>query len=103
MVLRYWAQALSAALAFSIASSVNAQSFPVRNETGVSAWPFNLEDISLTSGRFADNQGRTLIYLKWVDTERLLYVFRANHKLSTNGASANGGWDAPSFPFRSHV
>jgi uncharacterized protein len=30
-------------------------------------------------------------------------VFRANHKLSTNGATANGGWDAPSFPFRSHM
>lgn len=49
-----------------------------------------------------DNQQRTLNYLKSVDVERLLYVFRATHKLSTNGAAGNGGWDAPDFPFRSH-
>lgn len=38
-----------------------------------------------------------------MDVDRLLYTFRANHKLSTAGAAANGGWDAPDFPFRSHV
>ena len=50
-----------------------------------------------------DNQNRTLNYIKSVNVERLLYNFRATHKLSTNGAQANGGWDAPNFPFRSHA
>jgi DUF1680 family protein len=45
----------------------------------------------------------TLTYLKFVDPERMLYVFRNNHGLSTNNATANGGWDAPTFPFRSHI
>jgi DUF1680 family protein len=49
------------------------------------------------------NQNRTVNYLKWVDVERLLYNFRANHRLSTRGATANGGWDAPDFPFRTHA
>ncbi|KAF2797156.1 DUF1680-domain-containing protein [Melanomma pulvis-pyrius CBS 109.77] len=72
-------------------------------ETGVSAHPFDIDQVSLTSSRFMANQNRTLSYLKFVDTNRLLYVFRSNHKLSTNGATPNKGWDAPDFPFRSHM
>ncbi|KAK6208625.1 secreted protein [Colletotrichum tabaci] len=75
---------------------------PVSQELGVSAWPFDLSQVTLSSGRFFDNQARTLAYLKWVDVERLLYNFRKNHGLSTNNAQANGGWDAPDFPFRTH-
>ncbi|MEK8105197.1 beta-L-arabinofuranosidase domain-containing protein [Micromonospora sp. M12] len=41
-----------------------------------------------------DNQTRTLNYLRFVDVDRMLYNFRANHRLSTNGAATNGGWDA---------
>ncbi|MFI7151639.1 beta-L-arabinofuranosidase domain-containing protein [Nonomuraea sp. NPDC050022] len=74
-----------------------------RSDIGVSAYEFDLGQIRLTSGRWLDNQNRTLSYLRFVDVDRLLYVFRANHRLSTNGAAANGGWDAPSFPFRSHM
>lgn len=33
----------------------------------------------------------------------MLYNFRSTHKLSTQGAQRNGGWDAPDFPFRSHM
>ncbi|MGW2817371.1 hypothetical protein [Streptomyces sp. NPDC001415] len=33
---------------------------------------------------------RTRNYLRFVDVDRLLYNFRANHRLSTNGAAANG-------------
>ncbi|KAF2643576.1 DUF1680-domain-containing protein [Massarina eburnea CBS 473.64] len=80
-----------------------AQVAPVVSPTGVSAYPFDINQVSLTSSRFMDNQNRTLSYLKFVDTNRLLYVFRSNHKLSTSGATANGGWDAPDFPFRSHM
>ncbi|EEP70331.1 secreted protein [Micromonospora sp. ATCC 39149] len=76
---------------------------PVRPDTGVSAYPFELGQVRLTAGRWLDNQNRTLSYLRFVDVDRLLYNFRANHRLSTNGAASNGGWDAPSFPFRTHV
>ncbi|KAI0469575.1 hypothetical protein F4859DRAFT_505489 [Xylaria cf. heliscus] len=76
---------------------------PARTETGVSAYFFDLSQVQLTDSRWHDNQNRTLTYLKWVDLERLLYVFRSSHKVSTNGASSNGGWDDPTFPFRSHM
>ncbi|MFF2073323.1 beta-L-arabinofuranosidase domain-containing protein [Kitasatospora sp. NPDC058162] len=70
---------------------------------GSSTQPFDLGQVRLTAGRLRDNQDRTLAYLRFVDVDRLLYNFRANHRLSTNAATANGGWDAPSFPFRTHV
>ena len=76
---------------------------PARSDIGVSAYPFALGQVRLTAGRFMDNQTRTLNYLRFVDVDRLLVNFRANHRLSTNGAAATGGWDAPSFPFRTHV
>lgn len=71
-------------------------------EAGAVAHAFPLNQVSLSNSRWMDNQNRTLNYLKSVDTNRLLYNFRNTHKLSTNGARANGGWDAPNFPFRSH-
>ncbi|MEU4424504.1 beta-L-arabinofuranosidase domain-containing protein [Actinoplanes sp. NPDC024001] len=76
---------------------------PVRPDLGVAAYAFDLGQVRLTAGRLLDNQNRTLNYLRFVDVNRLLYVFRANHGQSTGGAAANGGWDAPTFPFRSHV
>ncbi|TDC68132.1 hypothetical protein E1283_27840, partial [Streptomyces hainanensis] len=41
--------------------------------------------------RWLDNENRTRAYLRFVDVERLLYNFRANHRLSTNGAAPGGG------------
>ncbi|ETK36751.1 beta-L-arabinofuranosidase domain-containing protein [Microbispora sp. ATCC PTA-5024] len=76
---------------------------PVRGETGVSASAFDMGQVRLTASRWMDNQNRTLNYLRFVDADRLLYNFRANHRLSTNGAASNGGWDAPNFPFRGHM
>ncbi|MFD1047619.1 beta-L-arabinofuranosidase domain-containing protein, partial [Kibdelosporangium lantanae] len=76
---------------------------PVRSEVGVSAFAFDLGQVRLTASRWLDNQNRTQNYLRFVDADRLLYNFRANHRLSTGGAATNGGWDAPNFPFRSHV
>ncbi|ASW55346.1 beta-L-arabinofuranosidase domain-containing protein [Plantactinospora sp. KBS50] len=76
---------------------------PARPDTGVSAYPFDFGQVQLTSSRWLDNQNRTLNYLRFVDADRLLYNFRANHRLSTNGAAATGGWDAPTFPFRTHM
>ncbi|MEU3169490.1 beta-L-arabinofuranosidase domain-containing protein [Streptosporangium sp. NPDC006930] len=102
-------QAAGATVAISAASQVAGTSAAwaalpwARADIGVSAYEFDLGQVRLTSGRWLDNQNRTLSYLRFVDVERLLYVFRANHRLSTNGATANGGWDAPNFPFRSHM
>lgn len=76
---------------------------PTRPDLGVAAFAFDLGQVRLTAGRFMDNQNRTLSYLRFVDVDRLLYNFRANHRLSTNGAAATGGWDAPDFPFRTHM
>ncbi|MEE6261645.1 beta-L-arabinofuranosidase domain-containing protein [Plantactinospora sonchi] len=76
---------------------------PARPDIGVSAYPFDLGQVRLTTSRWLDNQNRTLNYLRFVDVERLLYNFRANHRLSTNGAAPTGGWDAPNFPFRTHM
>lgn len=76
---------------------------PVRTEVGVVASLFDLSQVSLSdNSRWLDNQGRTLSYLKTADVERLLYNFRANHKLDTKGAAALSGWEAPNFPFRTH-
>ncbi|MFB4287229.1 beta-L-arabinofuranosidase domain-containing protein [Nonomuraea sp. ATR24] len=103
-------QAAGATAAFTVAgqaagaSPALAAALPwARPDIGVSAYEFDLGQVRLTSGRWLDNQNRTLAYLRFVDVDRLLYVFRANHRLSTGGAAANGGWDAPGFPFRSHM
>ncbi|MGC5041458.1 beta-L-arabinofuranosidase domain-containing protein [Streptomyces sp. DT190] len=84
-------------------SAAHAAVPPARADIGVSAHPFALGQVRLTASRWLDNQDRTRNYLRFVDVDRLLHNFRANHRLSTNGAAANGGWDAPGFPFRSHV
>ncbi|WP_307848844.1 beta-L-arabinofuranosidase domain-containing protein [Microbispora oryzae] len=97
------AVAASAAGQVAGARAAEAAVAPARADIGVSAYAFDLGQVRLTNGRWMDNQNRTLSYLKFVDVDRLLYNFRANHRLSTNGAAANGGWDAPSFPFRTHV
>ncbi|GAA1772547.1 beta-L-arabinofuranosidase domain-containing protein [Luedemannella helvata] len=84
-------------------SAAEAVVAPARPDTGVGAYAFDLGQVTLTSSRWLDNQNRTLSYLRFVDVNRLLYNFRANHRLSTGGAATNGGWDAPNFPFRTHM
>lgn len=76
---------------------------PARPDIGAAAYEFAPGQVTLNPGRWLDNQNRTLTYLRFVDVNRLLYNFRANHRLSTAGAAANGGWDAPNFPFRTHM
>ena len=69
-----------------------------RAEIGTRARPFDLGQVRLTASRWLDNQNRTLNYLRFVDVDRLLYNFRANHRLSTNGAAAQrrlGGAELP--------
>src|SRR5688500_1764301 len=85
------------------AVDANAQAVPpVRSDIGASAFPFEFGQVRLTTSRWLDNQNRTLSYLRFVDVDRLLYNFRANHRLSTMGAAALGGWEGPSFEFRTH-
>ncbi|USP74651.1 hypothetical protein yc1106_01925 [Curvularia clavata] len=88
-----------------VVAPIFAQTIPtiVVPEVGTSAYEFDLSQIALSNSRWKDNENRTLNYLKAVNVDRLLYNFRATHKLSTQGAQANSGWDAPNFPFRSHV
>ena len=85
-----------------IARSHAAELAQARAEIGTRARPFELGQVRLTASRWLDNQNRTLSYLRFVDVDRLLYNFRANHRLSTSGAAAIGGWEAPNFPFRTH-
>jgi DUF1680 family protein len=76
---------------------------PVQPDFGVEAEPFDITQVTLNNGRWRENEARTLSYLKFIDLDRMLYVFRSNHKLSTQGALPNEGWDSPSFLFRSHM
>ncbi|WP_205325451.1 beta-L-arabinofuranosidase domain-containing protein [Glycomyces sp. YM15] len=84
------------------ANPAHAAIAPAREDIGALAEPFALGQVRLNAGRWLDNQNRTLSYLRFVDVNRLLYNFRANHRLSTGGAAALGGWEAPNFPFRTH-
>ena len=70
---------------------------PAKPDAGVAAYAFDMSQVTLDKGRWHDNQDRTLSYLKFVDVDRMLYVYRSNHKLDTQNAQANGGWDAPTY------
>ncbi len=85
-----------------ITRSYAAELAQARAEIGTRARPFELGQVRLAASRWTQNQDRTLAYLRSVDVNRLLYNFRANHRLSTQGAQALGGWEAPNFPFRTH-
>ncbi|KAK4189495.1 hypothetical protein QBC35DRAFT_430725 [Podospora australis] len=71
--------------------------------TPTSPQPFPMSQVSLLPSRWQENENRTLNYLKSVSLDRLLYNFRLNHRLSTQNAAPNRGWDAPDFPFRTHM
>ncbi|MFF9034192.1 beta-L-arabinofuranosidase domain-containing protein [Streptomyces sp. NPDC014892] len=61
-----------------------------------SAWsvrPFELKDVRLGQGLFADKRQLMLDHGRGYDVDRLLQVFRANAGLSTKGAVAPGGWE----------
>jgi uncharacterized protein len=45
--------------------------------------------------------GRKCSYLLFLDNDRLLYSFRSNYKLSTQGAGQYGGWET--FAIRGHT
>ncbi|MEU4833894.1 beta-L-arabinofuranosidase domain-containing protein [Streptosporangium sp. NPDC023615] len=74
---------------------------PVRADIGVSAYPFDLGQVRLTSGRWLDNQNRTLAYLRFIDADRMLHTFRLNAGLPSTAQPA-GGWEAPGVELRGH-
>jgi hypothetical protein len=88
---------LSAWLAVGLQPAAAQAVTPAKPDMGVAAYAFDMSQVTLNTGRWHDNQDRTVTYLKFVDINRMLYVYRSNHKLSTNNAQANGGWDAPRY------
>ncbi|MER7443934.1 beta-L-arabinofuranosidase domain-containing protein [Micromonospora avicenniae] len=95
--------AASATGTFALGTAAIAAVRPARPDIGAGALPFDLSQVRLTLSRWLDNQTRTVNYLRFVDVDRLLYNFRANHGLPTGDAAPNGGWDSPTFPFRTHM
>ncbi|MDN3270162.1 beta-L-arabinofuranosidase domain-containing protein [Streptomyces sp. MA15] len=73
------------------------------DQIGVKAHPFAPGRVLLKGGRWLENMNRTLAYLRFVDVDRLLYNYRANHGLDTKGAEPLGGFEAPNGGFRSSV
>ncbi|MFF6781040.1 beta-L-arabinofuranosidase domain-containing protein [Streptomyces sp. NPDC012510] len=55
--------------------------------------PFELKDVKLGQGLFADKRQLMLDHGRGYDVDRMLQVFRANAGLSTKGAVAPGGWE----------
>ncbi|MDN3270164.1 beta-L-arabinofuranosidase domain-containing protein [Streptomyces sp. MA15] len=73
------------------------------DQIGVKAHPFTPGRVLLKGGRWLENMNRTLAYLRFVDVDRLLYNYRANHGLDTKGAEPLGGFEAPNGGFRTHA
>ncbi|GIE90050.1 beta-L-arabinofuranosidase domain-containing protein [Actinoplanes regularis] len=72
-----------------------------RPDTGVSAYAFPLTAVRLGSGPFADNAGRTQTYLRFLDSDRLLHMFRVTAGLASS-ATPCGGWESPTTELRGH-
>jgi DUF1680 family protein len=72
-----------------------------RPDFGVTAYPFPLTAVRLGSGPFADNAGRTQSYLRFLDADRLLHMFRVTAGRSSP-ATPCGGWESPSTELRGH-
>jgi uncharacterized protein len=62
------------ALLASVASVAADAAPPAKADGQVVAYPFDLSQVQLTSSRWMDNQARTLAYLHFIDTDRMLYV-----------------------------
>ena len=70
-----------------------------------SVFPFGMNQVTLNSGTtapFIGNRDRENSYLLFLDNDRMLYNFKVTAGLSTNGAAALGGWDAPTVLLRGH-
>ncbi|WP_436535236.1 beta-L-arabinofuranosidase domain-containing protein [Actinoplanes sp. HUAS TT8] len=72
-----------------------------RPDSGVSAYAFPLTAVRLGAGPFADNSARTQEYLRFLDADRLLHMFRVNAGLASS-ATPCGGWESPTTELRGH-
>ena len=65
---------------------------------------FDLSDISLDGDDtiYTENKDRAMEYLKLMDSDRMLYNFRATFGQDTKGAQALTGWDEPTGLLRGH-
>ena len=61
-----------------------------------------LGDVRLTESRFLANMRRTTAYLRDVDLDRLLHMFRVTAGLPSS-AQPLGGWEAPDVQLRGHT
>lgn len=68
--------------------AISAQSVPVQRVT-----PFELDQVKLLDGPFKRAMDRKCSYLLFLDNNRLLYSFRENNGVSTQGAQQYGGWE----------
>lgn len=72
----------------SILVALHAQTLPQKK-----ILPFKLDKVTLLPGPFKSAMDRKCSYLLFLDNNRLMYSFRSNYKLSTQGARQYGGWE----------
>jgi uncharacterized protein len=72
-----------------------------RPDVGVSAFPFPLSQVTLLNSPFLANMNRTLAYLSFVDSNRLLHTFQLNVGLPSS-AQPVGGWEGLDVELRGH-
>jgi DUF1680 family protein len=56
--------------------------------------PFALKQVTLLPSQFKSNMDKTCSYLLFLNTNTMLYSFRANYGLPTKGAQQAGGWES---------
>ena len=74
-----------------------------RPDIGVSAYAFPLTAVRLAAGSpFTASQARTHAYLTFLDSDRLLHMFRLTVGLPSS-ATPCGGWESPTTELRGHT
>lgn len=68
---------------------------------GGPALPVALDRVRLLDSRYRQNMGRTVTYLRAVDLDRMLHMFRVTAGLPSS-AEPLGGWEAPTVQLRGH-
>lgn len=68
----------------------------------IKAQPFDLKQVRLLDGPFADNMQRDLAYLLSLDPDRFLHSFRVTAGLPS-AAQPYGGWELPEGELRGHT
>lgn len=87
---KYWTNGflLAPIAAVCVILEINAQTLQQKK-----VLPFELNRVRPLPGPFKSAMDRRCRYLLFLNNNRLLYSFRANYKLSTQGAAQYGGWE----------